>query len=63
MRLQSSQGSLSLEAREVVANLNGLAAQIMCEHYEDLTVSMRLRVSNVIKNTKQILDDDQIPKS
>ena len=63
MTLQSSQGSLSLEAREVVANLNGLAAQIMCEHYEDLTVSMRLRVSNVIKNTKQILDDDQIPKS
>jgi hypothetical protein len=60
MTLQSSQDSLSLEARELVANLNGLASQIMCEHYKDLTVGMRLRVTNVIKNTKQILDDDPI---
>jgi hypothetical protein len=63
MTLQSSQDSLSHEARKLLANLNGLAAQIMCEHYEDLTVGMRLRVTNVIKNTKQILDDDPIRKS
>jgi hypothetical protein len=63
MTLQSSQDSLSHEARELLANLNGLAAQIMCEHYEDLTVGMRLRVTNVIKNTKQILDGDPIRKS
>ena len=63
MTVQSSKDSLSDEARELVADLNGLAAEIMCEHYEDLTVGMRLRVSNVIKNTKQILDDDPIPKS
>ena len=40
--------------------MNGLAAQIMFEHYKDLTVGMRLRVANVIKNTKQISDDDPI---
>jgi hypothetical protein len=63
MKSQSGQDSLSHEARELLSNLNGLAAQIMCEHYEDLTVGMRLRVTNVIKNTKQILDDDPIHKS
>jgi len=62
MTPQSSQDNLSHEARELLTNLNGLAAQIMVEHYEDLTVGMRLRVSNVIKNTKQILDDAPIFK-
>jgi hypothetical protein len=58
--LESGQDSLSHAARELLADLNGLAAQIMYEHYKDLTVGMRLRVTNVIKNTKQILDDDSI---
>jgi len=62
MTPQSSQDNLSYEAREVLANLNGLAAQIMCDHYENLTVGMRLRASKVIKDTKQILYDDQIRK-
>ena len=63
MKSQSSQDSLSREARELLDNLNGLAAQIMFEHYKDLTEGMRLRLSNVIKNTKQILDDDLIRDS
>ncbi len=60
MTLQSSQDNLSHEARELLANLNGLAAQIMVEHYKDLTEGMRLRLSNVIRNTKQMLDDAPI---
>ena len=60
MTLQSSQDSLSHEARELLANLNGFAAQIMFEHYKDLTEGMRLRLGNVIKNTKQMLDEDSI---
>jgi len=63
MTSEASQDSLSEEARELLNNLNSLAAQIMCEHYEDLTVGMKLRVTNVIKNTKQILDDDFIRES
>lgn len=58
MTAQSGQESLSHEARELLANLNGLAAEIMCDHYDDLTVGMRLRASKVIKDTKQILDED-----
>jgi hypothetical protein len=60
MTLQSSQDNLSHEARELLANLNGLAAQIMVEHYKDLTEGMRLRLGKVIKNTKQMLDEDPI---
>jgi hypothetical protein len=63
MKSQSSQDSLSHEARELLHNLNGLAAQIMFDRYKDLTEGMRLRLSNVIRNTKQILDDDPIRKS
>lgn len=60
MTIQSSQDSLSHEARELLANLNGFAAKIMFEHYKDLTEGMKLRLGNVIKNTKQMLDEAPI---
>lgn len=58
---KESENTISPEARELVKMINEFANEIIFHYYEYLSVSMRMRLADIIINSQKMLDDDLTP--
>ena len=50
--------TLSTEAKEVVEMIYELSTGIMFSQYENLSTGAKMRIAEVTRNTKKMLEDD-----
>lgn len=55
----NAEDGLPDEAQALVGTINRLACEIMCARYADLSVGMQMRLGNVIKNTRRMMEENQ----
>jgi len=59
MNAPTENDSLSQEAREVVEMINEMAVELMFCAYDNLSAGMKMKLSNLTKNTQRVLEKNQ----